>query len=133
MASDEPTRLSVETRRPSQKVIAALEGLLQEARDGKLRAIGYICVMEGWRNGRALVAEDCREVMIVASQIHSLAEEAREMMSLTEEPDELPELKRDPAQRGTPAFPCEDCGQTEHGNCLDDGWYRCARCGYPSK
>lgn len=32
--------------------------------------------------------------------------------------------------RGTEHYPCEDCGQTEHG--VGPGW-RCVCCGYPSK
>lgn len=29
-------------------------------------------------------------------------------------------------------FPCEQCGALS-GSTLDDGWYRCHSCGYPSK
>lgn len=34
-------------------------------------------------------------------------------------------------QRGVD-FPCEGCGKLE-GNFLENGWYRCKQCGYPSK
>ena len=34
-------------------------------------------------------------------------------------------------QRGVD-FPCEDCGALE-GSVLDNGWYRCNKCGYPGK
>ncbi len=37
-----------------------------------------------------------------------------------------------PSLRATPGHPCESCG-AEDGNTLVEGWYRCTRCGYPSK
>lgn len=37
------------------------------------------------------------------------------------------------AARGTPAHPCEYCGQTEAGSTEDRGWFRCNRCGEPSQ
>jgi hypothetical protein len=48
-----------------------------------------------------------------------------------EEPQPLPPPP--PHLRGTPDKPCEECEQTTHGATLQDGWYRCDRCGYPSK
>jgi hypothetical protein len=38
-----------------------------------------------------------------------------------------------PYFRGTASYPCEECGQTDKGATLLDGWYRCNVCGYPSQ
>lgn len=45
---------------------------------------------------------------------------------------EVDRLKPKPVKRRGVDFPCEECGAME-GNCLDNGWFRCAKCGYPSK
>ena len=38
-----------------------------------------------------------------------------------------------PRDRGTPAYPCEYCGQTDKGNTLRNGWHRCNGCGGPGQ
>lgn len=40
--------------------------------------------------------------------------------------------KPQPVKRRGVDFPCEECGALA-GSYLVDGWYRCAKCGYPSK
>ena len=45
----------------------------------------------------------------------------------------IAKIARRVVDRGTSSFPCEGCGQTEHGSSLLRGWYRCNECGYPGK
>ena len=50
-------------------------------------------------------------------------------IAITDVADRGDDLSRAPL-RGTPEHPCEDCGQTDQGMTLDDGWYRCNACGF---
>lgn len=35
--------------------------------------------------------------------------------------------------RGTLEHPCEECGQTDKGHYVENGFQRCNACGYPGK
>lgn len=70
------------------------------------------------------------EIGAAVDRLERLVERLEMLKASGEEPEGS---KPEPSQRGTVAWPCEDCGQTSKGNTEEEGWYRCNACGYPGK